>query len=94
MRRAHSLMAVSSCWMSATLIMLVLPVPDCACAMTSRPPVMGRIARCWMADGFSKPALYRTATGQSFSLDRARRGREGGRRVEPAPCKRCILACM
>ena len=49
-------MAVSSCWMRATLIMLVLPVPDCACAMTSRPPVMGRIARCWMADGFSKPA--------------------------------------
>ena len=35
--------------------MLVLPVPDCACAITSRPPMMGRIARCWMADGFSKP---------------------------------------
>lgn len=32
----------------------VLPVPDCACAMTSRPFTIGRIARCWIADGFSK----------------------------------------
>ncbi|MPD06850.1 hypothetical protein E2C01_102681 [Portunus trituberculatus] len=34
----------------------VLPVPDCACAMTSRPFTMGLMARCWMADGFSNPA--------------------------------------
>jgi len=33
----------------------VLPVPDCACWMTSRPCVNGTIPRCWMAEGFSKP---------------------------------------
>jgi hypothetical protein len=33
----------------------VLPVPDCDWAITSWPWVMGRIARCWIADGFSKP---------------------------------------
>lgn len=52
----------------------VLPVPDCACAMTSWPwirqrlafdiggaqeansPLMtGMMARCWMAEGRSKP---------------------------------------
>jgi len=32
----------------------VLPVPDWAWAITSRPWVMGRIARCWIAEGFSK----------------------------------------
>ena len=32
----------------------VLPVPDCAWAMTSRPWMIGRIARCWIAEGFSK----------------------------------------
>lgn len=32
----------------------VLPVPDWAWAMTSRPETMGRMARCWMAEGFSK----------------------------------------
>jgi hypothetical protein len=36
----------------------VLPVPDCACAITSRPWVMGRIARCWMAEGFSKSVTF------------------------------------
>jgi hypothetical protein len=35
----------------------VLPVPDCACATTSRPWVMGRIARCWIAEGFSKSVI-------------------------------------
>jgi len=33
----------------------VLPVPDCACAIVSRIMISGLIARCWMADGFSKP---------------------------------------
>jgi hypothetical protein len=33
----------------------VLPVPDCAWAMTSVPLMTGTMARCWMADGFSKP---------------------------------------
>jgi len=33
----------------------VFPVPDCACAMTSRPFAMGLMDRCWIADGFSKP---------------------------------------
>jgi hypothetical protein len=33
----------------------VLPVPDCACAIVSFRSTSGRMARCWMADGFSKP---------------------------------------
>jgi hypothetical protein len=33
----------------------VLPVPDWACAMVSCPLMMGMIARCWIAEGFSKP---------------------------------------
>ncbi len=33
----------------------VFPVPDCAWAITSRPLMLGTMARCWMADGFSKP---------------------------------------
>ena len=33
----------------------VLPVPDCACAIVSRFIISGLIARCWIADGFSKP---------------------------------------
>jgi hypothetical protein len=33
----------------------VLPVPDWACAMVSRIIMRGLIARCWIADGFSKP---------------------------------------
>jgi len=33
----------------------VLPVPDWACAMVSRIIRSGLMARCWMADGFSKP---------------------------------------
>lgn len=38
----------------------VLPVPDWACAITSRPLITGTIARCWMAEGFSKPIRYKT----------------------------------
>jgi len=33
----------------------VLPVPDCAWAITSRRSVSGLIARCWIAEGRSKP---------------------------------------
>jgi len=33
----------------------VLPVPDCDCAITSRPWDIGTIARCWIAEGFSNP---------------------------------------
>lgn len=33
----------------------VFPVPDWAWAMQSRPVMMGMIARCWMAEGRSKP---------------------------------------
>ena len=33
----------------------VFPVPDCDCAMTSRPWMMGLMARCWMAEGRSNP---------------------------------------
>lgn len=33
----------------------VLPVPDWACAMTSRPLIMGLIALCCIAEGRSKP---------------------------------------
>ena len=29
--------------------------PDCAWAMTSLPVRVGFTARCWMAEGFSKP---------------------------------------
>ena len=35
--------------------MVVFPVPLCACAIVSRPLRIGMIARCWIADGFSKP---------------------------------------
>mmetsp|Transcript_44215 Transcript_44215/g.70974 ORF Transcript_44215/g.70974 Transcript_44215/m.70974 type:complete len:203 (+) Transcript_44215:1042-1650(+) len=49
---------VSSIWHSASEIIDVLPVPDCACAMTSRPEQMGMMARCWIAEGFSKPYEY------------------------------------
>jgi hypothetical protein len=33
----------------------VFPVPDCACAIVSFLPTTGRMPRCWMIDGFSKP---------------------------------------
>jgi hypothetical protein len=51
----HSRVLMSTIWHSVSAIMDVLPVPLCACAMTSRPDRMGTTARCWMADGFSKP---------------------------------------
>ena len=37
----------------------VFPVPDWACAMTSLPLRSGRIALCWIADGFSNPNKYK-----------------------------------
>lgn len=46
---------VSMTWHTEREIMEVLPVPDWAWAMTSRPVMMGMTARCWMAEGFSKP---------------------------------------
>ena len=39
----------------------VLPVPDCACWITSRPLPNGTMPFCWMADGFSKPGGGRGA---------------------------------
>lgn len=45
-RRTHSLSCGSKSWASEMAIMDVFPVPDCACAMTSRPCTMGRIALC------------------------------------------------
>ena len=33
----------------------VLPVPDCAWAITSFPEIIGLIAFCWIGLGFSKP---------------------------------------
>lgn len=46
----------------------VFPVPDCAWAITSRPLVMGRMARCWIAEGFSK-----SARGEFVSVVRSSR---------------------
>ena len=37
----------------------VLPVPDWACWMTSRPLPNGTIPFCWMAEGFSNPGTSR-----------------------------------
>ena len=37
----------------------VLPVPDWACWMTSRPLPNGTIPFCWMAEGFSNPGISR-----------------------------------
>jgi len=36
-------------------IVAVLPVPDWAWAITSHPLTIGIMARCWMAEGCSKP---------------------------------------
>jgi len=36
----------------------VFPVPDWDWAMTSLPRNMGRMARCWMAEGRSNPCAY------------------------------------
>mmetsp|Transcript_27549 Transcript_27549/g.110355 ORF Transcript_27549/g.110355 Transcript_27549/m.110355 type:complete len:315 (+) Transcript_27549:1419-2363(+) len=54
-RAWHSCSELSTCWRMPIENVAVLPVPDWACAMTSRPMSMGLMARCWMADGFSKP---------------------------------------
>jgi hypothetical protein len=59
---------MSTIWHSDRAIMLVLPVPLCACAMTSRPERMGTTARCWMADGFSKPYAYKPRSKSSRML--------------------------
>lgn len=54
-RGPYSRLVVSTIWQTVRPIMDVLPVPDWAWAMTSRPRMMGITALCWMADGFSKP---------------------------------------
>lgn len=64
----HSRRVVSSIWQRVMAIRLVLPVPDCACAMTSRPWTMGSTARCWMADGFSKPNCNWSGGGHGGSV--------------------------
>eukprot|EP00958_Prasinococcus_capsulatus_P024517 scaffold3836_cov417-Prasinococcus_capsulatus_cf.AAC.19 len=46
---------MSTVWQMDRAIIDDLPVPDCACAITSRPLMIGMTARCWMAEGFSKP---------------------------------------
>jgi hypothetical protein len=45
----------------------VLPVPDWDWAMTSRPVMMGLMARCWMAEGRSKPYAYMPRSRSSLS---------------------------
>lgn len=52
---SYSRELVSTIWQTDSAIMEVFPVPDWACAMTSRPLTMGRTALCWMAEGFSNP---------------------------------------
>ena len=44
---------ISMDWRIAIEKVAVLPVPDCAWGITSLPCVISRIARCWIADGFS-----------------------------------------
>merc|ERR1712166_554921 len=51
----HSRTLVSSVCRAATPMSDVFPVPDCDCAITSRPETIGPIARCCTAEGFSKP---------------------------------------
>lgn len=56
-----------STWLSRTVVsnicriaienVAVLPVPDCACAITSLPFTMGFIDLCCIAEGFSKPVI-------------------------------------
>jgi hypothetical protein len=52
----------------------VLPVPLCDCAMRSRPFVIGTMARCWIAEGFSKPA-HATRAQQKWSQQERSRPR-------------------
>ena len=54
-RAWHSLNPVSIFSRIAIENVAVFPVPDCAWAITSSPLMHGTIARCWIADGFSKP---------------------------------------
>jgi hypothetical protein len=55
--------AAPTCRMPAQKV-AVLPVPDWACWITSRPLPKGTMPFCWMAEGFSKPAAcIRRGTG-------------------------------
>ena len=51
----HSLASMSICCNNEMAKVAVLPVPDWAWAITSWPIIQGKMARCWMADGRSKP---------------------------------------
>ena len=52
--KSHSV-AIRTWWRIPAQKVAVLPVPDWACWITSRPLVKGTIPRCWIAEGFSKP---------------------------------------
>jgi hypothetical protein len=51
----------------------VLPVPDCAWAITSLPWVIGKIARCWIAEGFSKSETCWKITGNEKKVPYCKR---------------------
>lgn len=53
-RAWHSRSEVSMRWRIEMAKVAVLPVPDWAWAITSRVLRTGTMARCWMAEGFSK----------------------------------------
>lgn len=77
----------------------VLPVPDCACWMTSRPLAKGTMPFCWMADGFSKPYCGRKGRGERGGIVGSRVFFVGGqaekrseqRRLRPLPGPRALL---
>ena len=50
-----SLIEVSITWRVPIAKVAVLPVPDWACAIVSLPWIIGKIAFCWIGDGFSNP---------------------------------------
>ena len=51
----QSRLAMSMFWSRPMVKVAVFPVPDWAWAIVSRIMRSGLIARCWIADGFSKP---------------------------------------
>ena len=58
----------------------VLPVPDWACWITSRPLANGTIPFCWIAEGFSKPYYKKMGVFNFFNFRRGR-GRGRGEKV-------------
>lgn len=57
MSACGSRLEVSIDWSTPIENVAVLPVPDCAWAITSRPLIMGTIALCWIAEGFSNAMI-------------------------------------